>query len=179
MERTKIFARNIQHLTDARYFSAMGVDWMSFDLRPTSNFYISELAFEAIKEWVEGPGFCIENDGKESKVTVLRNFEETNPSHEGVLQINVDDWMEYEKEIITTKAILLKTQDINHLIENRAFFETQKVPYYIDANISAHEVQRIVDHLPNAGIVLYGAAEEKLGFKNYDEINEIIENFIG
>ena len=43
--------RNIKHLTDARYFAAMGVDWMSMEL---NNDPTSFMKWHTLKDWVEG-----------------------------------------------------------------------------------------------------------------------------
>jgi len=52
--RVKIFANNISHLTDARYFAAWGASWMCYNVNSLS---LTEIS--AIKEWVEGPKHII------------------------------------------------------------------------------------------------------------------------
>lgn len=48
------FVLGIMTLTDARYFSALGVEYLHFDLNPESPYSISQPAWQAIIEWVEG-----------------------------------------------------------------------------------------------------------------------------
>ncbi|HLT93647.1 MAG TPA: hypothetical protein VKZ56_03755 [Membranihabitans sp.] len=48
------FIMGVMTLTDARYFSAMGVDYLHFDLDPDSPHAISLPAWQAIVEWVAG-----------------------------------------------------------------------------------------------------------------------------
>ncbi len=48
------FILGVMTLTDARYFSALGVDYLHFDLNPDSPYAISTPAYRAIIEWVEG-----------------------------------------------------------------------------------------------------------------------------
>jgi hypothetical protein len=48
------FILGVMTLTDARYFSALEVDYLHFDLNPDSPYAISTPAFRAIIEWVEG-----------------------------------------------------------------------------------------------------------------------------
>ena len=53
----KIKAVGITNLTDARYFAAQGAEWMHFDFRPSSPFYIESANAEVIMNWVEGIDF--------------------------------------------------------------------------------------------------------------------------
>ena len=60
-----ILVRHIMHLTDARYFAAVGVDYMSMELDET------QLTFDrwhAIREWVEGPKFAAELRSKDEEI---------------------------------------------------------------------------------------------------------------
>jgi hypothetical protein len=60
MRKNQILVRNIKHLTDARYFAAMGVDWMSIELNsdPTSF-----MRWHTFKDWVEGVNLAAEISG--------------------------------------------------------------------------------------------------------------------
>lgn len=44
----------VQNLTDARYFAAQNVDWLGFDLDPSSEHAISPQKAKEIAGWVEG-----------------------------------------------------------------------------------------------------------------------------
>ena len=59
MNRNQILVRNIKHLTDARYFAAMGVDWMSMEL---NNDPTSFMKWHNLKDWVEGVQLAAEID---------------------------------------------------------------------------------------------------------------------
>src|SRR5687768_1137308 len=52
-----IFIRNISSLTDARYFAAMGVDWMSVKL---SEDPASFSKWHTMREWVAGVKLAVE-----------------------------------------------------------------------------------------------------------------------
>ncbi len=51
----KIKANAITNLTDARYFAAKEVEWLSFNFRENTPDYIEPMRARAIFEWVEGP----------------------------------------------------------------------------------------------------------------------------
>lgn len=54
-----VFIRNITHLTDARYFAAMGVDWISIKLHsdPASFSF-----WHSLRDWVEGLKLAAETE---------------------------------------------------------------------------------------------------------------------
>lgn len=60
MKRNQILVRNIKHLTDARYFAAMGVDWMSMEL---NNDPASFMRWHTFREWIEGVEMAAEING--------------------------------------------------------------------------------------------------------------------
>ena len=51
MNSNQILVRNITHLTDARYFAAMGVDWMSMVLTKEQDTFAR---WHALRDWVAG-----------------------------------------------------------------------------------------------------------------------------
>lgn len=59
MSRHPILIRHITHLTDARYFAAMGVDWMSIQLTPDPTTFHR---WHSIRDWVEGVRLVAEID---------------------------------------------------------------------------------------------------------------------
>lgn len=178
MERTRIFARDIQHLTDARYFAAMGVDWMCFDITENGINAISKMAFEAIKEWVEGPEICILSDEMSVETCHIISLDDYLPTNPNVIVEMDCTALVQLKDIPEMKGILIKEASIDIVFNNVEYLNALEVPFYIDAPIDSHTVGQLKDVIPNAGIVLYGAAEEKLGFKNYDEIDAIIDAFL-
>ncbi len=178
MKRTKIFAKGIQHLTDARYFSAMGVDWMSFDIRQNSDHFISRIAYNAIKEWVEGPQFSVYSNEVEIENIKIVTDSEYQPASETNRVVELDLASLKELELIKANAILLIVDNVELAISNADILNKQTTPIYLDTKLSPSIVKDLAKALPTIGIVLYGAAEEKVGFKNYDEIDEIIEAFL-
>lgn len=56
----KVKAGKVRNLTDARYFSAQGVDWLGFDLDQMAEGALTLMQFQEIIGWVEGPGMVAE-----------------------------------------------------------------------------------------------------------------------
>ena len=57
MLKTIIKANSVGNLTDARYFSALEVQYLGFSLTQGSEDYITAPVVKAMKEWLEGPLF--------------------------------------------------------------------------------------------------------------------------
>jgi hypothetical protein len=51
MAKNHILVRNINHLTDARYFAAMGIDWMSMLLTEDQKSFSK---WHTMREWISG-----------------------------------------------------------------------------------------------------------------------------
>ncbi len=63
MLKIKVKASQITNLTDARYFAAKEVEWLSFNFTEGSENYIEPIRARAMFEWVEGPRIVGEFDG--------------------------------------------------------------------------------------------------------------------
>lgn len=53
--RCRVKAAAVANLTDARYFAALGVDYLGFSLEPGSEGYVTPMMVSALREWIEGP----------------------------------------------------------------------------------------------------------------------------
>mgnify|MGYP001549172775 CR=1 FL=1 len=70
--KTKVKVNKIEHLTDARYFAAAGVDYMGFQLDgPGMNNEEEIRKIAAIKEWVSGPQIFV--GAKKATEDILEN----------------------------------------------------------------------------------------------------------
>ncbi len=63
MLKIKVKASQITNLTDARYFAAKEVEWLSFNFAEGSENYIDPMKARAMFEWVHGPHIVAEFDG--------------------------------------------------------------------------------------------------------------------
>jgi len=56
--KTFVKASSITNLSDARYFAALEVDWMSYDCNPSSQKYVEPNKLVEMKNWLSGPKHC-------------------------------------------------------------------------------------------------------------------------
>lgn len=86
MLKTKVKASSITNLTDARYFAAMGVEWLGFNLNSKNPPVVPFENIREIEAWVEGVKIVAEY-GDESWEKVLEGVQEVIPN---VVQLGGD-----------------------------------------------------------------------------------------
>jgi len=169
--KQKVIAQNIINLSDARYFAAWGVDFISFNTIPDSEYFISTTNIQEIKDWVEGPQCLIEANALEfdelADGVILSNIYSSLPIVKDTFyRIGFEDLLKglpdgkYISKI--TKEDIPKLKDI----------DTQHLHLFFDiANLDIESIPLLADY----GIVVQGGAEEKVGVKSYDELDDIYD----
>lgn len=168
----KLIAQNITNLTDARYFAAWGVKYMSFNMKTDSPYFIPIEKIQEIKDWVEGPGILIESDSIEftdvSDGHILDNIYSSLPMSKSTFyRIPMS---ELKKGLPSGHYILqLKARDIKEFntLDESVFSE---IDLYID--ISDLPLEDI-DFPKDFGLVIQGGEEEKTGIKSFDELDDL------
>ena len=184
----RIIATDIANLTDARYFAAWGVESMAYTIDPSSSNALPSTKLKEIVDWVEGPATMIKMEGLE----VPENFEEVK-TQINVQNIIIGPFIDTTSLAEFDKAFRICTledgwQDNDHLvlsfphainmISNKQVENIKKITadkeVFLDANFTAADLDKIKE-LGFDGIILKGGEEEKVGFKSYDELDEILE----
>lgn len=170
-----IIAQNITNLTDARYFAAWGVSYVSFNTIPDSPYHMTADKVQEIKDWLEGPKCLIETNALEfdelADGHILSNVYSSLPmSKECFYRI---DMIELKKGLPSGKYII-KPDSETQLAEITAMEgETlQGIDLYID--ISDLTISSI-DQLGNFGLVVQGGEEEAAGVKSFDDLDELYD----
>lgn len=195
MDRPRIFAKNINNLTDARYFAAMGVDYIGFDLSPNKADHISLDILGKLKEWLEGPTIMGCFTGKESEETLTKYI--VDGSLEGLYFEELPPYSILEK---------FSSLELFSEITAEAFNEIALYPH-INAVVDLDHLKAIeakTDHYATAkdlmsqgrlyvkgaidesffesaiygykpGLILMGGEEEKVGVKSFEELDSLFE----
>jgi len=169
--KQKVIAQNIINLSDARYFAAWGVDYISFNTIPDSDYFISNADIQEIKNWVEGPQCLIEANALEfdelADGFILSNIYSSLPIvKDTFFRINFDDILKglpdgkYISTISKEEIPKLKDLDTQHL---HLFFEI--------SNLDLETIPLLQDY----GLVVQGGAEEKVGIKSYDQLDDVYD----
>jgi len=162
MLKVKVIADNILNLTDARYFAALGVNYLVFDLEKIHTTSIKE-----IKEWVEGVKILLDTKG-ELTPGFVEQLLDIEP--DGIISLDKNFLISIKEQFPEIESFLRDDDGKLSQIKN----ETTSKPFVkIDGNEIS--VESIIESKDISGIIVEGKPEEKIGFKNFDELDEIFD----
>lgn len=205
MLKFPVKASQITNLTDARYFAARAVEWIGFNLDPGTENAVSPQEVSAIKEWVEGPSIVAEfglqsSDEIKSIVDYLEvdavqisMFSDTKAIRES-LSIPIFKEVVVEEASLQGLAAMLQEQatmvdyfiidlaknniELNQLSKTAIDLLQALCADYqvlINFNASAETLKLFLEQVEPYGLVLLGGEEEKVGYKSFDELDEILD----
>jgi len=183
----KIIATDIANLTDARYFAAWGVDMMCYTIDEGAEGSMTIAQVKEIVDWVEGPATGIKMTG----LTIPDTFSDIGVKVSAAILGPFIDRADLPSKDVDMYRICTLTdisQDTNKLIltldtpvsklsrEQEEMIDTltDSREVYIDGSFGAADLDKIRS-LGAVGIVLKGGEEEKVGFKSFDELDEVLE----
>lgn len=177
-----VLATNITNLTDARYFAAREVPFLSFIIDEGHPEYVSPVKIAAIKEWVEGPKILGYTEGLTNQsllqkleeydldgihlgpfatIELVAKLDETTILKEIKEVSNLQDWLSISDAIIYTGPEKVQT----------ILFQMRGIKLFSDDTSLLSEANK-----DTLGLVLKGSEEEKPGYKSYDHIDDILES---
>lgn len=183
----KLKISSISSLTDARFFSAIGADYLGFCFDVLNENNISIAKAKEIVNWLHEPVIVGEFGLHQTKEEIQFIAEEMNLNeiqipilHPNIIELNFDkfieikDWITVQNsEFSDSLLIKIKESDIKN-IELKNFISKNKV--FIDADFTKENITKIVETLNPYGIQIACKKEEKPGFSFVDEYAEILEN---
>ncbi len=81
--RCRVKAAAVANLTDARYFAALGVDYLGFALEPGASGFVDADQVATLRDWIEGPALV----GEFGHVDVARIVEQAAALRLDVIQV--------------------------------------------------------------------------------------------
>jgi phosphoribosylanthranilate isomerase len=192
----EIFAGNITNLTDARYFAAWNVDYLAFQFDETGAEGLNIHQIQAILEWVEGPISAIELTDPDAEKAQLLADALNIPAVIVPGHTSSPDWPSSLEWIYKVDSfnLLLATPEQQKNWQHAAFIvinDTPTEPAVIkqleqysregnsnliiryQADIPAAEFLSIHEYA--LGLYVSGSAEEKVGYKSYDHLDDLME----
>ena len=190
MLKKKIIASSISNLTDARYFAGWMVDYFVFNIDKESEFQITPQDIGTFQSWVEGPKYLLEMSsdqldycdkhlvdlncqgvviGTEDKVLI------SNSEIPIVLKLTLEEYrvMLSDGSTLPSVVVIEGIMSIKDTIEY--FVETPRtVEIFLELNREDLSEDMLLNKAID-GFMVHGSAEEKVGFKSYDELDEIFE----
>ncbi|MCC5920487.1 MAG: phosphoribosylanthranilate isomerase [Cyclobacteriaceae bacterium] len=193
--KTKVKVSGINNLSDARYCAGMGVHFQGFNLEEGTEGAISPQVFSEISGWLSGVDFVAEFSNA-TKETIRATIDQL----EGLKFIQIRDLNQKIEGLGIFYAINCSpTQDISD-IQSQIKALSGKVDYFIlesDSEWSKEELIALLNALKDEpvffgmnipeefladlierdifGIGLKGGEEERPGYKNFDDLADILE----
>lgn len=171
---TLVYAEKITSLSDARYFSGMGVRWLGICVNPDDPDYLPPQRFREIAGWVAGALFVLEAESIKDSFNPMALSEDygisrfrIHPDHIKQLKdfsygLDLRENSETYVSPSDSKPEFLILDSINKIENN--FHQ----PILIPAPDQSNETGEILNQFPELGFVIRGSAETAVGLKEYD-----------
>ena len=210
MPTAKIYAGPITNLTDARYFAAWGVEWLSFNLSPDEEDFLTPNQILAIKEWVEGPAMVGEFNRHDTheiqKLTVDLQLDAIQLGPD----VTLDTLLQLDTDLPILKVIQVSPQHSSDQLEDllsdfaahvshfildftsedwnlemlqyapdldweRLLSFSHQFPIIFNLGFDPADTLALIENEEAISIQLTGGVEEKVGYKSFEELDEIFE----
>ena len=190
MLQTKVILSRVTNLSDARYASGMGVDYIGFSINPENTQYVTVEQAKTIGDWLSG--VSIIGDVGDSMTADIADYSTSsiqtsnasigNELDEPILAIDVNAAnINLAIQSLATHAAKVNFFILNVETKELSALQSQlvelcsKYPIYISADFDGENLAFVLGEIKPTGIVLYGSVEEKPGFSSYDGIADILE----
>ena len=193
--KTMVKVGQITNLSNARYCAGMGVNMLGFVVDDGSEFFISPEQFREISGWVAGVEFVGEISGSQIPELTGYSFSYLQVSDRALPEIvhasgyacifyintanyvpeHIAQMMEEQQKYVSYFLLEGLNPDILDDAElERITTWAASYPVWLGSGITPHNLEKLLAS-GIRGIALYGGAESKPGFKDYDELTDILE----
>lgn len=198
--KTFVKISNVTNLSDARYCAGMGVDLIGFSIDLDSDFYVSPEKAVEIAEWLAGVEFVAEFYGTDvnslksriadypvSYVEYCRpelTYEILALGYSTIFKVSVpDDFKEPEFsetiQFVGQQVDFVLLQGIGNFEDDGVVAELKRYceqySVILGGEFSSENILQLLEQIPAKGIALQGSEEIKPGFKDFDELADILE----
>ena len=177
--RTKIKINNVQSLTDARYYAAMGVDFLGF-----SPLTMDTITIRAIVDWVAGPVSILDIRSGEDMTFVTQL-----PNIQGVHLLQPIELMDYNGIVFENVGLHSETSISTHFpvislekpfdaLDNveRKRLQQWSVQSPLWLSIPVHFVKSYINALAFEGLVMENKmVEQAVGVQEFDDMDLVFD----
>jgi len=204
MLKTRIKASQVTNLTDARYFAAREVEWLGFNLDAGTENFIHPQNIKAIKEWLEGPKIVGEFGMQDSSeivaavkfldldivqvgmyaetgslalndVTIIKEIVIEKDTDYYDLRSNLESdsanvdifLLNYSKNNLSWSSVASKQNALKELCN--------RFKIILSIDFEPDQLLVILETVQIHGLELKGGAEDKVGYKSFDELDDILD----
>jgi hypothetical protein len=172
-----ILVRHVAHLTDARYFAAAGVDWISLDVADDAE---SFARFQAIRDWVEGVNVAAEplTDDEDLLARILIELRPAGM----IVPLELVNMVPPDVQrfvAIESDAAVSIPPGARRIVVQHAPMPDVPNPWVkedlIETDWTPGLLRRMIDAGYAGGYCLHGGTEELTGVKDFTPIDEIMD----
>lgn len=200
--KTFVKISSVNNLSDARYCAGMAVDLMGFDLNPESKAYVNYQNFVELTGWISGVElvgeFAKENSVDQIseaiktyelssiQLSAISQLEELNTNGLSVLfKFNIDQ-LEDASQVAAIMSqiknnvdyfLFESEQDIqykSHIVDE-VLKLADAYPVILGFNIDVNSIESLINQSNVKGLALKGGEEIRPGYKDFDELADILE----
>ena len=190
--KTKVLINQVNNLSDARYCAGMGVDYLGFNVEEGQSNYLAPEPFKEMTSWVSGPEFVGEfnNSNLEEIINIsstysikavqVSNLELVKELHNLDYSVIVDlPSKSFNRELAETRssfvsAFMLRLETYEEEELGRIASLAADFPIILGGDISTQHLESILEK-PFQGIAMQGGDEVKPGYREFDEMADILE----
>ncbi len=193
--KTLVKLGEVNNLSDARYGAGMGVDYIGFNLDEGHDKFVDVNTYTAITGWLEGVQYIGEFENSSAadifekhktyqfhavQISKVEQLAQLSPlSVPKVLKLEISSLEEVVIDTIKgANYLILESSTIEELnsevIEKLKEISTQ-IPTFLGFGVTADNVNEVIEQIPIKGITLKGGEEIRPGYKDYDELADILE----
>ena len=199
--RTFVKVSRVNNLSDARYCAGMGVAMLGFNLEPGTVHYVEPEKFRELSEWVAGVAFAAEFT-EATPETIMRLIGEYPVDY---LQTDKAEYLEALQQLDLPLVLRIvvntatKLEDVKQVLEKHQ----QQVDFFLieaqeslatnkaltdsllslsdewtivaDLGVNAGQVNQLLEQYPLKGLAMKGGEEIRAGYKDFDELADILE----
>lgn len=190
--RIPVFISSVNNLSDARYCAGMGVRWLGFSTEDIGQRF-SEADLKGMMDWVEGVEYVLEirtpasethlvnMEGEGFDYVLIDSAQGHIPDQPVIREVEIDNARGIQSLanqipgcdflLVTGENDLLNEPQIRHSLKQLA----TKTDLILGFGIDTDRLDWIEKELNPAGIMLKGGDEIRPGYKDFDELADILE----
>ena len=187
--KTFVKVSGVNNLSDARYCAGMEVNHIGFNIESSHPNYTSPQDYKELSEWLSGVEFVGEITSTDSDIlALLADYD--------VHAIQVEDLAQVDTALTTGKEVIFATDDLDTAEKawsasgeklKYVLFDPSKTeldaiataalstPIVLAGGFTDEDVEGKIDSLNLFGIAMKGGDEIRPGYKDFDELADILE----
>lgn len=184
--KTFVKINSVTNLSDARYCAGMGVNQIGFCLNSKDKNYITPETLKEITGWISGVEIVSEIDSSYTgsllteviETSSLENIEH-NSKVKLIIRMSLDEAevnLKQINQLPNLDYVLLVSNNVNDDLQiDRINQLSKQVPIVLGYGFNSKNINHLLKKLDIKGIALTGSDEIRPGFKDYDQLADVLE----